>query len=182
MTSQTTKVSSFDKGNFFVLIPPPINYRFAPIIYRLTLCFTFTKNSKKMSRELGYKIQRVRELKGLKQDVVAEGLGIKQNTYSDIESGKIELLPSDERFKKLAELLGTTPAFIENFDDRYLVNIVNHHNGNGNAAGSINPTIHTIDDLQKMVELIAMPFKAQIESQKEEIQFLRSLLKKEDKA
>lgn len=135
-----------------------------------------------MSKELGYKIKRMRELRGLKQEAVAEGLGIKQNTYSDIESGKIELSPSDERFKKLAELFGTTPAFIENYDDRYLVNIVNHHNGNGTAAANNHFNIQAIDDLQKMVELIAMPFKAQIESQKEEIQFLRSLIKKEAKA
>ncbi len=137
-----------------------------------------------MSKELGYKIRRMRELRGFKQEIIADGLGIKQNTYSDIESGLSDI--SDERLDKIAEILGTTPDAIKAYDDRAIINIVNHHTGSGNAAGSSQVTIQTFDDLQKLVEVIVAPYKEQvaalkevIDAQKEELRFYRNLVKKE---
>jgi transcriptional regulator with XRE-family HTH domain len=137
-----------------------------------------------MSMELGYKIRRMREIMGVKQEVVYDGLGIKQSTYSEIESGIADV--SDERLDRIAEILGTTSETIKAYDDKVIVNIINHHNGNGTAASSNHFNIQAIDDLQKLVELIAAPYKEQVAalkelatSQKEEIQFLRSHFKQE---
>ena len=49
------------------------------------------------------RIKRLRKNKGLKQQELAEILGIKRNTYSDWENGKRE--PSYENLVKLADLL-----------------------------------------------------------------------------
>ena len=49
------------------------------------------------------RIKRLRKNKGLKQQELAEILGIKRNTYSDWENGKTE--PSFENLIKLADLL-----------------------------------------------------------------------------
>lgn len=50
----------------------------------------------------GDNIKRLRKNKGLKQQELAEILGIKRNTYSDWENGKTE--PSFENLIKLADL------------------------------------------------------------------------------
>ncbi|MBK8563366.1 MAG: helix-turn-helix transcriptional regulator [Saprospiraceae bacterium] len=138
-----------------------------------------------MSKELGFKIRRMREIMGVKQEVVADGLGIKQSTYSDIEAGKIELKASDERFKKLAELIGTTTETIEAYEEGATVIIVNHNGGVGTAAYNNQFTIQMIDDWQKLGDLIAMPFKEQITLLKEQVaelkaerDFLRNLVEK----
>lgn len=51
----------------------------------------------------GDNIKRLRKNKGLKQQEIAELLGVKRNTYSDWENGKTE--PSFENLVKLADLL-----------------------------------------------------------------------------
>lgn len=51
----------------------------------------------------GDNIKRLRKNKGLKQQEIAELLGVKRNTYSDWENGKTD--PSFENLVKLADLL-----------------------------------------------------------------------------
>ena len=51
----------------------------------------------------GKRLREVRKTKGLKQQELADRLGIKRNTYSDWENGKTE--PSFESIVKLADLL-----------------------------------------------------------------------------
>ena len=52
------------------------------------------------------RLKELRKNKGLKQQEIAELLGIKRNTYSDWENGKTE--PSFENLIKLADLLEVT--------------------------------------------------------------------------
>ena len=54
----------------------------------------------------GDNIKRLRKKKGLKQQELAEILGIKRNTYSDWENGKTE--PKLGNVVKLAHVFGTT--------------------------------------------------------------------------
>lgn len=51
----------------------------------------------------GKRLREVRKNKGLKQQEIAEQIGIKQNSYSDWENGKTE--PSFENLIKLADVL-----------------------------------------------------------------------------
>lgn len=50
----------------------------------------------------GKRLREVRKNKGLKQQEIAELLGVKRNTYSDWENGKTE--PSFESLVKLVDL------------------------------------------------------------------------------
>ena len=54
----------------------------------------------------GDNIKRLRKNKGLKQQEIAELLGVKRNTYSDWENGKTE--PKLENVVKLAQVFNTT--------------------------------------------------------------------------
>ena len=55
---------------------------------------------------IGRKIAKIRELKGIKQEAIAEILGVSQQMVSKIEkSAELE----DEALEKIAEFLGLTP-------------------------------------------------------------------------
>jgi transcriptional regulator with XRE-family HTH domain len=133
-----------------------------------------------MDKELGYKVKRMRELRGVRQDFVAKALGIKQGYYSEMEAGKHEI--SEERLDKIAEAIGTSAEAFEAYDERYVNNIINNNNGNVNAAGATNPTFYSCEDVTNLVEMAVekavAPWKELVASQKEEIQFLRKQIEK----
>lgn len=56
------------------------------------------------------RLKELRKKKGLKQQEIAELLGVKRNTYSDWENGKTE--PSFENLIKLADLLEVTLDYL----------------------------------------------------------------------
>ncbi|MCC9691412.1 helix-turn-helix transcriptional regulator, partial [Streptococcus agalactiae] len=56
------------------------------------------------------RLKSLRQESGLKQQEIAPLLGIKQNTYSDWETGKSE--PNLENVVKLAKLFKTTTDFL----------------------------------------------------------------------
>lgn len=125
-----------------------------------------------MDKLLGYKIRKMRELRGYKQEHMAKGLGIDKTSYGDIESGQTKM--TVERLKKIAELLDTTPQAIESFDDRIVFNIHDNQHGVGSYI-----TINN-SSLEELAKVLAEPYKQQLASKDEEIQFLRDLVKKAD--
>lgn len=56
---------------------------------------------------------------------MAKKLNISQPSYSNMESGVDEI--SDDRLKKIAEVLKVEVSDIENFDDRAILNIIQHN-------------------------------------------------------
>jgi transcriptional regulator with XRE-family HTH domain len=52
-----------------------------------------------MQKGIGYKIKKIRELKGLKQDYLALELGVSQKHYCHLENGKADL-----RFTQLQQI------------------------------------------------------------------------------
>ena len=62
-----------------------------------------------------YKIRKVRELKNITQAYVANAIGVKQNTYSRMETGSIKI--QDEQLDKIAEILEVNKEDIEAFDE-----------------------------------------------------------------
>lgn len=63
---------------------------------------------------LGYKIKKLRELKNLSQEYVAQELGISQSAYSLIECGKTNV--TEDKLKKIAEILDVSPEDIKAFN------------------------------------------------------------------
>ena len=133
-----------------------------------------------MDKLLGYKIRKMRELKGYKQKHMADGLGIDATSYGDIESGKTKI--TVERLKKIADLLESTPQAIENFDDQAILSIHNNQHG-GNAGYNVTQNF----SLEELAKVLTEPYKLQLaekdkqlSSKDEQIQFLQSLIKKQD--
>ena len=69
---------------------------------------------------IGNKIKRMRELKGLKQDYIADQLQMTQSNYSRIENNHVSI--KYDLLLKVAHVLGTTPDNITNFDVKALSN------------------------------------------------------------
>ena len=82
---------------------------------------------------------------------------------------------SVERLKKIADLLETTPQAIEEFDDRAIFNISHQQGG---QAGYV--TIHnSFEELLQFYDRLIEPYKQQLATKDEEIQFLRNQIQKQ---
>jgi transcriptional regulator with XRE-family HTH domain len=118
-------------------------------------------------QHIGRKIERIRELRGMKQDTLAAALGITQQAVSKMEAS--ENL-DDERLQKVAAALGVTPDAIRNFNEDAIFNNINNTFHDNSAL--VNYQFNPID---KIVEL----YERMLKAEKEKNALLESLLKKQ---
>jgi transcriptional regulator with XRE-family HTH domain len=115
----------------------------------------------------GRTIQKIRNLKGLNQENMAEMLGMSLVAYGDIERGKTKL--SEKRIAQIAKLLKMTADQIKTFEDKIELVFENM----GDAYGAYNQTNHNYaskdSDLEKTL--------AEIHSLKAENALLKTQLK-----
>ena len=125
---------------------------------------------------IGRKIARIRELRGMKQETLAEELGISQQSVSNLEQSETV---EDMKLEEIAKILGVTKEAIENFSEEAIFNIISntyHNTSNDNSsliASSLNyqPTFNTVE---KIVEL----YERLVQSEKDKVTYLEELLKK----
>jgi len=97
---------------------------------------------------IGRKIGRIRELRGIKQEVLAAELGISQSAVSLIE--RSETIDED-KLQQVAQVLGVSAEAIKNFSEEVLVfHIQNMHD---NATAYAYNFQCTYNPLDKVVEL-----------------------------
>jgi transcriptional regulator with XRE-family HTH domain len=65
-------------------------------------------------------IRKIREIKGLSQEFIAERLGLSQNAYSKIERGEVKL--SSERLTQISSILEVSEEIIRNFSEQVIFN------------------------------------------------------------
>lgn len=128
---------------------------------------TKTKNS-----HIGRKISRIRELRGMKQETLAEELGISQQAVSNIEnSEKVD----DVKLEEIAKALGVTKEGIENFSEENVLNIIsNTFTSNDSStinAINVQPNFNPLD---KVVEL----YERLVQAEKDKVAYLEKLLNK----
>jgi transcriptional regulator with XRE-family HTH domain len=120
-------------------------------------------------QSIGEKIRKLRDLRGLSQENIADCLGMKQGGYSKLESGEIEL--SYSRLEQIAKILKTTVGEIVNFDEERILN--NYYNGDGNNTNVNHGNIYhdklLLDELQKMHEKVISSYELRINDLKSEI-------------
>ena len=119
-------------------------------------------------RHLGRKIMQMRELLGIRQEAVAEQLGITQQAISKLEQ-KEEV--DDETLDKVAKAIGVTPDAIKNLDDEATVyNIV--HNSSFTGSGSsvsgrnYNCSFNPLDKYVEAVEKNEKLYEALLKSER----------------
>jgi transcriptional regulator with XRE-family HTH domain len=75
---------------------------------------------------IGNKIKKLRELKGFKQEYMAERLGITQQSYSKLESDKGDIPFS--RIEQLADIFEMKPEDLVAFDEKMVFNVYGQQN------------------------------------------------------
>ncbi|MGB5819693.1 MAG: helix-turn-helix transcriptional regulator [Saonia sp.] len=98
---------------------------------------------------IGRKIGRIRELRGMKQETLAEELGISQQAVSKLEqTAEIE----DERLEQIAKVLGVTKEAIENFSEDTVFNIIGNTYHDNSSSFNYACTFNPIDKLVEVYE------------------------------
>jgi transcriptional regulator with XRE-family HTH domain len=129
---------------------------------------------------IGRKIARIRELRGMKQETLAEELGISQQSVSHLEqSESLE----DEKLESVAKILGVTKEAIENFSDENVINYFNNFYDNSSPQGnSFNQGMYaTFNPLDKLVEAYEENkklYERLVQAEKDKVAYLEKLLEK----
>lgn len=129
---------------------------------------TATKN------HIGRKISRIRELRDMKQEVLAAALGMSQQAVSNIENSENV---DDEKLEQIAKALGVTAEGIKQFSEEAVFNIISntYHNTSSDTstliASSLNyqPTFNTVE---KIVEL----YERLLQAEKDKVAYLEKLV------
>jgi len=79
--------------------------------------------------KIGNKIKKLRELKNLTQEHMAQSIGISQGAYSRMELGETEITYS--KLEKISEELGMKPEEVIAFNESLVFNVMNNQTGNG---------------------------------------------------
>ncbi|KAF2079554.1 helix-turn-helix domain-containing protein [Flavobacterium sharifuzzamanii] len=122
---------------------------------------------------IGRKISRIRELKDMKQEALAQALGTNQQSISAMENSETI---DDAKLAEVAKALGVTVEAIKNFTEENMINYFNSYYDNSTSTGingMFNPTHCTFNPLDKVVEL----YERMLQAEKEKNEYLEKLLK-----
>ncbi|WP_337964633.1 helix-turn-helix transcriptional regulator [uncultured Flavobacterium sp.] len=121
-------------------------------------------------KHIGRNISRIRELRGMKQEALAEAIGLSQQTVSSIEgSEEVET----KKLIEIAKVLGVTVEAIENFSEESVFNYFNTYYDTKDSvinAGNYNCTFNPLD---KVIEL----YERLVQVEKDKNEYLENLLK-----
>jgi len=125
-------------------------------------------------KHIGRNISRIRELRDMKQEALAQAIGTNQQSISIIEgSENID----DEKLKKMAEALGVPADAIRNFSEEAVFNIMGNTYDNGSSSiNHNNCTFNPLDKLLEAFEENKKLYQQLIQSEKEKVAFLEKIL------
>ncbi len=115
---------------------------------------------------IGDKIRKIREIKNLKQDHVAELIGISPSAYGKLERDETSI--THERLEQIAKVLELSVQDILGFDEKQVFNFINSHN-----SGNYNTYNQLPEDLKKLYEDKIKLLEDKIEYQAKEIERLK---------
>jgi len=122
-----------------------------------------------VSRHDGYNVKRLREILGIKQDELADKLGMTQQAISKIEQKDIL---EDDLLDKIGSILNVPTEAIKNFNDEKALNVIVHtmHDNASINQNYYNPTFNPID---KVVEL----YERMLKAEQEKVSLLEEVLR-----
>ena len=130
-------------------------------------------------KHIGRNISRIRELRNMKQEALAQAIGTTQQSISIIEGSESV---DDEKLKTIAQALGVTPEVIRNFSEDAVFNIIGNtieiENNTGSSVISYGCTFNPLDKLLESYEENKKLYQQLIQSEKEKVALLEKLLDK----
>ncbi len=124
-------------------------------------------------KHLGKKIGRIREMLGMKQETLAEKMGISQQSISKMEQNESI---DEATLERVAKALGVNSEAIKNFSEEAVFNIFQNTftDFKDNSVASAMNYHCTFNPFDKMVEL----YERLLQTEREKIALLEKLLEK----
>ncbi|MRX42039.1 helix-turn-helix domain-containing protein [Flavobacterium sp. LC2016-23] len=127
---------------------------------------------------IGRKISRIRELKDMKQEALAQALGTNQQAVSIMENSEtIE----EEKLIEVAKALGVSVEAIKNFSEEGVFNYFNSFSDNSINQGPIgNQNICNFNPLDKLIEAYEENkklYERLVQAEKDKNEYLEKILK-----
>lgn len=114
---------------------------------------------------IGQNIARVRGLRGVKQETLANELGISQAEFSNIENS---VTVDDNLLNQIAEILNVPSEAIKNFDENLAIYYIN----NKIESSTIQEHGHGIHQVFSPIDKVVELYERLLESEKEKIRIL----------
>jgi transcriptional regulator with XRE-family HTH domain len=123
-------------------------------------------------KHIGRNISRIRELRGMKQEALADAIGVSQQSVSNIEASETV---DPEKLTEIAKILGVTVEALENFTEESVFSYFNTFYDNSINQGQINGPNNncTFNPLDKVVEL----YERLVQAEKDKVEFLEKMMK-----
>lgn len=124
-------------------------------------------------RHIGRNISRIRELRDMEQEALAQAIGTTQQSISIIEGSESV---DDEKLKAIAQALGVPAEVIRNFSEDAVFNIIGNtydHSASINHGCTFNPLDKLLDAYEENKKL----YQQLIQAEKEKVALLENLLK-----
>ncbi|MEG1022260.1 MAG: helix-turn-helix transcriptional regulator [Myroides sp.] len=133
-----------------------------------------------VKKHIGRNISRIREMKGMKQETLAEILGISQQKMSVIENTE-EL--DDAKLNEIAKALEVPANAIKEYSDEKMLNVITNNTFNSNDSSTLNainvmPTFNPLDKLVEAYDENKKLYERLLQAEKEKTTYLEKLLKK----
>jgi transcriptional regulator with XRE-family HTH domain len=111
----------------------------------------------------------------MKQETLAEELGISQQAVSNIEnSEKVD----DAKLEEIAKALGVTKEGIENFSEEAILNIIgNTYHVDNSSAVNYGCTFNPLDKLMEAHEENKKLYERLLQAEKDKVAYLEKLIK-----
>jgi len=132
------------------------------------------------SNHIGRKISRIRELRDMKQEALAQALGTNQQTVSAFENSETI---SDEKLTEIAQALGVSLDALKNFSDEAAINYFNYFYDNSGKDQIFNNYCSnlTFNPLEKLLESHdenKKLYERLIQAEKDKVEFLQNMMLK----
>lgn len=132
-------------------------------------------------KHIGRNIARIREMRGMKQETLADLLGVSQQKVSLLENA--ETL-EDHKLEPIAKALELPLEALKNFSEDAFFNIISntfHTNDNGIAilrTENYQPTFNPLDKLVESYEENKKLYERLLETEKEKSRVIEELVRK----
>lgn len=120
-------------------------------------------------KHIGRNISRIRELRGMKQEALAQAIGSNQQAISGIEGSETI---DEAKLANIAEALGVTVEAIKSFSEENVFNYFNTFNESVTGSFITNNSCN-FNPLDKVVEL----YERLVLAEKEKVDYLEKLYK-----
>lgn len=131
-------------------------------------------NTTTKPKHIGRNISRIRELRDMKQEVLAIAIGVSQQTISNIENSESI---DEDKLQQVATALGVSAEAIKNFSEESVITYFSTYNDN--SSGPITNNQCTFNPLDKVVELYddkEKLYERLLQAEKDKVTYLEKLL------